>query len=67
MFCRAFQDAIVDVSNEYDCVDTACINIILSDVESISNKGFTVQPNPSGEFIGTACFENHLALSDDIV
>jgi hypothetical protein len=41
----------VDVSNEYDCVDTACINIILSDVESISNKGFTVQPNPSGEFI----------------
>jgi len=41
----------VDVSDEFDCVDTACINIILSDVEPVSESSITIHPNPSEDFV----------------
>ena len=40
-----------DVSDEFDCVDTACINIILSDVEPVSESSITIHPNPSEDFV----------------
>ncbi len=36
----------VDVSDQYDCVDTACINVILSAVDDPGESEFTVFPNP---------------------
>jgi hypothetical protein len=41
----------VDVSDEYDCVDTACINIILSGVERLTDSGFSIHPNPSEDIV----------------
>jgi len=36
----------VDVSDQYDCVDTACINIILSGIEEVEKNFFSLYPNP---------------------
>lgn len=36
----------VDVFDIYNCVDTACMNIILSATEENSKEAFTVHPNP---------------------
>jgi|GEM_PF-5287311 len=41
----------VDVSDEFDCVDTACVNIILSDVNETKTDDFTIYPNPFNDFI----------------
>jgi hypothetical protein len=36
----------VDVSTEFDCVDTACINIILTSSDEIEFSFFSLYPNP---------------------
>jgi PKD repeat protein len=41
----------VIVSTVFDCVDTACYSIILSDVISPESGPISVYPNPSGEFV----------------
>jgi hypothetical protein len=41
----------VDVSDEYDCVDTVCINIILSDVDETRHQSFSIYPNPFADFV----------------
>jgi len=41
----------VDVFDIYNCVDTACMNIILSATEENSKEAFTVHPNPFDDVI----------------
>ncbi|HJW27675.1 MAG TPA: hypothetical protein VJ508_00320 [Saprospiraceae bacterium] len=48
----------VDVSDEYDCVDTACTTIILSSTRSVVESDFKLVPNPSSDEVIITLPEN---------